>query len=258
MSTEKVNLALGGGTAYGFTHIGVLRRLEDENLRPAVIAGTSMGALIAALYSRTGSAEEVAGLCRRFFVEKTWKRLFPLNLPFARSIVRTDIIRSSLAGIFGMSDIADLPIPLIITGSDLKSGRTILFKQGPLVDLLMASMAVPFFFPPLRLLGYHLVDGGMTSLVPVRACSGYPGRTIACHAYGKYKPFCGTPGILRVHFHSQYMLDHALGRMEIESTDCTAVYPDTSGIGMFQFHRLDELMERGYEAAKQALQPPPR
>ncbi|MDD2715206.1 MAG: patatin-like phospholipase family protein [Candidatus Wallbacteria bacterium] len=249
-SGQPICLALGGGSAWGFTHLGVLKCLDERKLKPAVIAGCSMGAIVAALYSQLGSADAAIAAVKKAFSGRTWG-LFSINPFFYPAVFRTERIGKLFQEIFGSKLIEDLQLPVIITAADLKTGLPVYFEKGPLVKLLLASMSLPVVFPPVRYRQHLLVDGGIASLVPVEPLKGR-GTLIACHAYGQYKPLLRIPNIFSFYLHNRYLVNYRIGSLEMEKADIK-VYPDTSGTLMHEFHKLDLLAERGRQAMEAAL-----
>ena len=137
-------LALGGGGARGWAHIGVARALERRGLRPSRIVGTSMGAIVGAGIAAGRSADDIEAAAHRTSVYRLVGRRGRLALFDPRPLLE------HLALDLGDPRIEDLPTPLGVTAYDLVAGRPRLFTEGRLVDALEVSIAVPFFFPPRR------------------------------------------------------------------------------------------------------------
>lgn len=161
----KIGLALGGGAARGFAHIGVIQVLEEAGIRPAVVAGTSAGSLVAAIYAsgKTGvQLEQVAeSMDEGTFADWT----LPI---FSRGILRGDALARYVHRQVGGRLIEDMPLPLGILATDLNSGQGVLFQRGDTATAVRASSAVPAIFQPVRIAGREYVDGGLVSPVPVR------------------------------------------------------------------------------------------
>ncbi len=164
-TSVKIGLALGGGGAKGLAHIGVLRVLEDRGLVPDLVAGTSMGALVAALSCVKGDASEVENFALGF--EKSdLSRYLSLRVS-SSGLVSDRRVRELLDDTFGIVKIEDLSRPFFATAVDILSGEEVIFSSGPLVDAVMASISIPVVFPPCGLNGRFLADGGLVDLVPV-------------------------------------------------------------------------------------------
>lgn len=161
----KVGLALGGGAARGFAHIGVIQVLEEAGIRPALVTGTSAGSLVAALYAsgKTGTQLQQVAESMEEATFADW------TLPiFSRGILRGDALAKYVAAQVGGRLIEDMLLPLGIVATDLNSGQGILFQRGDTATAVRASSAVPAIFQPVRIAGREYVDGGLVSPVPVR------------------------------------------------------------------------------------------
>jgi NTE family protein len=154
-------LALGGGGARGWAHVGVARALERRSLRPRRIVGTSMGAIIGAGIAAGRSADQMEAAARRTSVYRLVGRRGRLALFDPRPLLE------HLALDLGDPRIEDLPTPLGVTAYDLVAGRPRLFTEGRLVDALEVSIAVPFFFPPRRDPDGIWCDAGPWEGIPV-------------------------------------------------------------------------------------------
>ena len=188
-------LALGGGGARGFAHIGVLQRLEELGIRPDIITGSSMGALVAATYIKTGSAaatwDELDMLVRSEAFKKLGMHLINvkgrggesfwhqvsaaiqdrivINLAHSKlGLVREERIEDALKLIITEDTWLDSGTALGNVATDLDSGADVYFTEGALLPAVMASIAIPGFLPPVNYGGKTLVDGGVSQQVPIR------------------------------------------------------------------------------------------
>ncbi len=154
-------LALGGGGARGWSHIGVVRALEAHRLRPSRVVGTSMGAVIGAGIAAGRSSEHMEAAARRTSVYRHMRRPGRLALFDARGLLER------MVADLGNPRLEELPMPLGVTTYDLVSGRPHLITTGPLIDALEKSIAVPFFLPPRRDGSGVWSDAGPWEGVPV-------------------------------------------------------------------------------------------
>lgn len=154
-------LALGGGGARGWVHIGVARALAARGMQPARVVGTSMGAIIGAGMAAGRSPREMEVAARGLSVLRQMRRPGRLALFDARALLERTVAE------LGNPRIEDLPIPLGITTYDLLAGRPRLITAGPLVDALEMSIAVPFFLPPRRDTAGVWCDAGPWEGIPV-------------------------------------------------------------------------------------------
>ena len=160
-----ISLALGGGGSKGNAHIGVLRRLEQHGLRVRAVAGTSFGAMVAVFYALGHSPDEIENLFADFDQTKLYGHA-PEDGPSFMGIAGG---AKWLENSIGDKTFSDLKIPCILTAVDLKSAREVLLSEGPLLDAVLASSAIPGIFPARHIGEWELVDGGTLDPVPVAA-----------------------------------------------------------------------------------------
>jgi len=167
MSNRKIGLALGSGAARGWAHIGVLRALEEMGVKPDVVVGTSVGALVggAWLTDQLDDLQEWAGTMGLLGVLKL------VDITFSRGgLVAVekafDRFRNPMTDIL----IQDLPVPFATVACDLATGREVWLREGHLLDVVRASAAMPGLFPAVRHEGSWLVDGALVNPVPVSVC----------------------------------------------------------------------------------------
>lgn len=172
---RRIGLALGSGAARGLAHIGVLRVLEQEGLRPDVIAGTSMGALIGAFYAAGIPVDEMERIARGFDV-RTVTGVSEVALSkgavFSGAKVR-DFLRAYLPETF-----EELRMPFGCVATDITHNRPVRFTSGDLVSAVRASVSVPLAFVPVRMDGSLLVDGYVCDPVPVDLARHLGGQAI--------------------------------------------------------------------------------
>lgn len=160
-----ITVALGGGGAKGNSHIGVLRRLEQEGFRVRGIAGSSFGGLVAVLYALGYSPDRIEELFASVDQAQFYGHL-PDDGPSLMGLAGvTRLLEEQL----GELTFADLKLPCVVTALDLKSGNEVLLSDGRLVDALLATIAMPGVFPARYMNGLELVDGGTIDPVPVSA-----------------------------------------------------------------------------------------
>ena len=163
---RKVGLALSGGGARGLAHIGVLKVLEQERIPIDVVAGTSMGGVIAALYAAGISAREMEKEARRISSPRQLIALIDRTLP-RRGLLQGHKIMEYMARWLEGLTFDQLPIPLGLVAVDLNGGQTVVFREGLVLDAVRATIAVPGLFAPLEREGQLLVDGGLMDNLPV-------------------------------------------------------------------------------------------
>jgi predicted acylesterase/phospholipase RssA/CRP-like cAMP-binding protein len=165
LSGRAIGLALSGGGARGFAHIGVLRAIHEAGVPVDLIAGTSMGSMVAAVHALGQEPDGVLDRCRAWTRERPWG---DFTLPLA-SIVRGRRVRRALTNLLGHGRIEDLWLPFACVTSNLTRATVDVHTAGPLAQLVLASNSVPGLAPPVFHLGEVLVDGGVMDNLPVAA-----------------------------------------------------------------------------------------
>jgi NTE family protein len=159
----RIGLALGGGASRGFAHIGVLQVLEENGIKPDLIAGTSAGSLVAALYASGKSGHDLGMMAEAMDESAFTDWAFP-----GRGLIRGEALAKFVRDNTGGLRIEQMHVPLGIVATDLDSGQPILFQVGDPGVAVRASSAVPAVFQPVRIGAHEYVDGGLVAPVPVR------------------------------------------------------------------------------------------
>ena len=239
-----IGLALGGGAAKGVAHIGVLKALEDANIEVDYIAGTSVGAMIAALYAFKVDVETIGSLARRLTMSKVTS--FKLN---KTGFFSTESLRELMLEYVGDVAIEDAAIPLSIVATDINSGEEIILTSGSVVDAVCASAAIPGIYIPVEINGRTLVDGGLVQNVPIEALqTAGAGVTIASHlnSVSHYQEISHVLDVMRNAFeiavsqHTQDQLKEADLLISMDLSDFS-LRDNTE--------RYDELFNIGHQAA---------
>ncbi|MBM7701752.1 patatin-like phospholipase family protein [Metabacillus iocasae] len=162
MTDPRVGIALGSGGARGFAHLGVMKVLQEENIPIDYIAGSSMGALVAAFYA-TGLELELLYKIAHAFKRKYYLDFTVPKMGFIVGNRIKELVRTFTRG----KNIEELDIPIAIVTTDLKTGEKIVFKSGPVAEAVRASISIPGIFVPEQWNGRLLVDGGVVDRIPV-------------------------------------------------------------------------------------------
>jgi len=275
----RVGLALGGGAARGVAHIGVIRALEEEKIPIDIIAGTSAGALVGACYALTRSVDEVQKKVVSFLQSKEFRRTkldllrerkkedqvpkFFDNLKaflkkgvfYTSSVTRISYIpeENFVQGINAILDdvpIEKVQIPFAAVAVDLVSGEEVILTKGPLRTAVRASCAIPGVFPPTLIDGMRLVDGSWVDTVPIE-----PARQLgADFIIGvDISREMDEPGNfqrgLDIIFRTNAITRHFLKELRLREADLI-IRPDIGHLHWTDFGKVDEAIEKGYEAAK--------
>ena len=261
----RIGLALGGGGAKGLAHIPMLEALDELGIRPHRIAGTSIGAIIGALYAAGKSGKEIRALVEQFLIsdEDTAKQWFPRP----RSLRWLEFLDPTLkeGGLLDSDDFIrylgetitarrfeDLEIPLRVMAADLWSGKPVVLDSGELLPAVQASMALPGVFPPVRLNGRELVDGGVADPLPYDLLTRDCDLIVAIDVSGDRKPVDGEElSFLGVLFHSfQIMSRNILAEKLRERRPDIYIRPEIDNVRMLEFYKAKQVFTDSLPAKK--------
>ena len=161
-----IGLALGSGSARGWAHIGAIRALEERGIKPDLVCGTSVGALVGAAYA-SGELDRL----EKWVTGLAWTKVVRLmDLTWRGGLIRGNRLFTLFGTIFEERNIQDLPIPYGAVATELYSGRELWLRHGKVLDAVRASCAMPGLFTPVVRDNVVLVDGGLVNPVPVSMC----------------------------------------------------------------------------------------
>jgi NTE family protein len=246
--TPVIGLALGGGFARGMAHIGVLKVLEEEGIPIRLMAGTSVGALIAALYCSGSSVQELETLSRsvRF---TTFARWTVSRYGFASN----DRMVSFLTRLLKVKSFEELLIPLGVTATDFNSGEGVVFHSGSIIDPVRASCAYPGMFLPVNIRGHWLVDGMLSYPVPSRPLRDMGAeRVLAVHLKGQWSKDGAPRHLFDVIGQSFAIAQDQMSHLWRGAADIV-VEPEVAGFAYDDFKRAGELIRAGEAAMRKVL-----
>jgi NTE family protein len=165
-TSPRIGLALGAGSARGWSHIGVIRELEGAGISPDIVCGTSIGALVGAAYA-AGDLDRLETWVKSL----TWQSVMGLlDLKLGGGLIAGVKLLDFFRSHFTDPGIARLPKAYAAVATELATGREIWLREGPVIDAVRASIALPGLFTPARWDGRLLVDGALVNPVPVSLC----------------------------------------------------------------------------------------
>lgn len=166
-SKSKIGLALGSGSARGWSHIGILEALLDEGIKPDIVCGCSIGAFVGSAYvaGKLNYLKEWALSLTRTKIMK----LMDVNIVHG-GIINGDIISDFLREMLGDKDISQCSCPFAAVATDFMTGREIWLQKGPMHEAVRASISIPGIFTPFKIGDRWLLDGGLVNPVPVSVC----------------------------------------------------------------------------------------
>lgn len=276
----KIGVALGGGGARGLAHLGVLCALEREKISFDLLAGTSMGALVGGVYALTPRCDFVVERFRRYLESKEFQKANPdfLREPeqettttfkgifhrfstfikkgvfYSQSLTRKapiseeDFIQN-ISFLLDPVNMEKTQVPLAVVALDLKTGEEVVLREGSLQKAVSASCAIPGILPPVRLGEMYLVDGGWVNRVPVgplrKMGADFAVAVDVAEGVNESMDFeTGLDIVLRTNDITQ----HSLSQMQLKEADII-IRPDLAGIRWSDFHRLEDCLKAGEDAA---------
>ena len=245
----RIGLALGGGAARGFAHVGVIQVLEEAGIRPAMVAGTSAGSLVAAFYASGKSGKQLQHVAET--MEEATMADWTLPL-FNRGMLRGDALARYVNGQVGSRLIEDFPLPLGIVATDLNSGQSMLFQRGDTGTAVRASSAVPAVFQPVRISGRDYVDGGLVSPVPVRAARQMGAELIIAVDISSPPDGNLAGGTLDVLLQTFSIMSKSINYFELKEAD-VVVRPALPGVSSSDFSSRKKSIEAGRQAMLQLM-----
>ena len=244
----KFGLALSGGTARSIAHIGVLRALEKEGLRPDLITATSGGSMIAVLYAFGFDPETLT----RLAVGMNWRKLARVRIPRWGQLSNqgiSDFIVESIGDVH----FEDLKIPTHVVATNLLSGEKKVFSTGPIAPAVRASCSIPQIFSPVEIDGGLYADGGFVEYMPVETARELGCDVVAGVNLSRYSDFSQAPSNLIGMIQRMVgIIARQNGRVSASFADCV-IEPKLQGFGSFDLGRADDLVAAGQAATREVI-----
>lgn len=246
--TESKNfgVVLSGGGVKGFAHVGLLTALEEEGLYPTLIAGSSAGALIGAIYATGIPAKEI-------LTKFDQVNLFnPLIISIRKpGLLNLQKFRSYFEAEFPEDSFSSLKRKLVITTTNMETGNAIYHREGKLIDKILASCAVPGVFTPIEVNGQLHMDGGIADNYPLDAVinAGLP-------SIGQFVCYVGDRSTkqlsnsVRLFTRSSQLMLWYMSKPKFNRTDVFICPKELDSIAFFDVRKIKEAYEIGYRAAK--------
>lgn len=270
----KIAVALGGGAARGWAHIGVLRALDEEGIEVGMIAGTSIGALVGGCYI-AGKLDELEAFARSLTVRRI-AGLLDFAIGGAGLFGGLRLTKRMQEHLQNLS-IENLDRPFIAVATEVHSGHEVWLEKGSLITAIRASYALPGIFEPIKANGRTLIDGALVNPVPVSVCRAHEQQLVVAvnlnyDLYGRsavVKHSAGTEttdasanepthhsrlGMTSVMVQAFNIIQDRISRARLAGDPPDlALHPKLNDIGLSEFHRAGEAIDRGYHEAKAKL-----
>jgi NTE family protein len=245
----KFGLALGGGAARGFAHVGVIQVLEEAGIKPDLVVGTSAGSVVAAFYAsgKTGAQLQKVSESMEEATITDWT--VPL---LGRGMMRGDALARYVNTQTGNRRIEDLKMPLGIVATDLRTGDGILFQRGDVGTAVRASSSVPSVFEPVRIGNREFVDGGLVSPVPVRYARQMGAEYVLAVDISSPPESGKTGDMFQILMQTFTIMGKSINNFELREADLV-VRPPLGDVGSADFGARRRSIEAGRAAMLQAL-----
>lgn len=255
----RIGIALGAGSARGWSHIGVLKALLDADIVPESVCGTSIGALVGAVY-----ADDALTELEDWVRALTWRKMVGyFDFSFSGGLVKGGRLFDFLRGGFLDKRIEDLGRPFAAVATDLVSGREVWLRAGPVADAVRASVAIPGLFTPWLEEDRQLVDGALVNPVPVSLARAMEADFViavdlSSHIVGRH---LRKPETAKRHSRRPSMLEVVTGSIDIMSVRIArsrlagepadiVIQPRLGNLGLLDYHRGAEAIAEGLAAAE--------
>ncbi|MDX1683800.1 MAG: patatin-like phospholipase family protein [Saprospiraceae bacterium] len=242
--SKKVGLALSGGALRGIFHLGVLEALDEMEVPVDIFGGTSSGAIVAVLYANRHSPKEIL----KISTNGSLLKMFNLR-SWSGGLLTLGYLEKILAENLNCKSIEDLDVPVIVTATNMLTGKVELFDSGDIVHIVKASSSIPIMFSPVSMNGQLYIDGGIVLNLPASPIRKHCDVLIGSNL---------VPDLEIDREDVSNLLKQA-GRTfdlvvfnniipELEICDIEVTSKDLAGYGRFEFSRMSEMFDLGYEA----------
>ena len=243
----KIGLALGGGAARGFAHVGVIKTLEAHGIVPDLVAGTSAGAVVGALYAAGNDGFALQKLAHKLDESK----ISDWSLP-DRGVLKGDALQKFINEAVGQRPLEGLKKPFGAVATDLASGEGILFRTGNTGQAVRASATVPGVFRPVPISGREYVDGGLSSLIPVRHARQMGADVVIAVDISARPGNQNVRGTLDILLQTFTIMGQNMAHYELKDAD-VVIRPKVGNVGSTDFSARHDAILEGEQAALAAL-----
>ena len=245
--SNGISLALGGGAVLGAAHIGVLKAIEEQNIKVNKISGTSIGALIAALFAFGKNPSEI----EQVISDLDWLDVTSFTLS-RYGILNNEDLGKELIRLLGDVTFEETVIPLYLIATDLANGKKVVLDQGKVARAVMASSCIPGVFVPVEIDDRLLVDGGLVENVPVSPLRAAGAEFIVGVDLNAGRQYQRPKDIIDVLANAIDIAIDNVTRSQTSEADLI-VAPKLSSYNRHDTSRIDELVEEGYQSASELL-----
>lgn len=241
----RIGICLSGGGAKGIAHIGVLKALREVGIYPDVVAGASAGSVVGALYAAGKTPEEMIDFVRDGSLFKIYKIILPSD-----GFTKLTYLKEKLQQAIPEDSFEKLKRPLFVSVTNLITGESEIFSQGPLFDVIVASSSIPLVFSPVEINGQLYVDGGLLANFPVAPLLSRSDVVLGVNLMPQEPVSEKTvQNIIGIATRCFSLSVWANTQPQLSRCHVLITPPHIDQYHVFQFNRYKELVELGYEAA---------
>ncbi len=244
-----IGLALGGGAARGFAHIGVIQVLEEAGIQPGLVVGTSAGSVVAALYASGQNGRQLESVAQGMDEASLSDWRLPLFKP---GILKGEALARFVARQVQGRALEDLPLPVGVVATDLQSGEAVLFRKGDTASAVRASSAIPIVFEPVSIGGRDYVDGGLVSAVPVRFARQMGADIVLAVDVSSVPSASASTDMFQMLMQTFNIMAQSLNAYELQQAD-VVVRPKLTGLPGARFSARSQAIAAGRQAMLEAL-----
>lgn len=245
----RIGLALGGGAARGFAHVGVIQVLEEAGIRPQYVAGTSAGSLVAALYASGMSGAQLKQVAVAMQEAAITDWVLPL---FNRGALKGDALAQYVNQQVQGRQIENMSLPLGIVATDLRTGDAVVFRRGNTGTAVRASSAVPGVFLPVKIGEREYVDGGLVAPVPVQQARQMGANFVIAVDISSDPQSGETSDVFKILLQTFTIMGRSINALALRQAD-VVVQPSLNGVGSADFASRERSIEQGRQAMLVAL-----
>ncbi|MDE6444100.1 MAG: patatin-like phospholipase family protein [Muribaculaceae bacterium] len=247
---DTVGMALSGGGAKGFSHIGVLKAFESFGIRPDILSGVSAGSIAASLYGAGLTTDDIV----QCFAEASGFSDFTEWAIPKEGFLKLNRFGKLLESWLPVRNLEDMKIPTVICATDFDHGKSVGWSKGEIVPRVMASCSIPIIFQPVKINGVNYVDGGVLRNLPAWAIRDYCTTLYGLDCSPMKRTYHYKPSVIEIAYRSFHLMTKANTPQDIRLCDHVITIDSLSHIKTFELSALRHGVKVGYETGCRALE----
>ena len=245
----RIGVAMSGGGARGFVHVGALRAIEEAGLKPDIVAGVSAGSIVAVLYAAGVPLDDIV----KEFSESKFRDFCNWNVGRGALFNMRPFKKFVLRMLGNKRNFEDLNIPVYIGATDFDNGKEVAFSTGPIADKLIASCSIPIVFPPVKIDGVNYVDGGVLRNHPAWMIRDLCETLIGVNCSPLLKAQRAHPSMIETAYRTYNLMAKANQLNDMELCDVSLETPELAHYKVFNLKEIRNVYLRGYTGMRQTL-----